>query len=132
LGVAVTADGKSAYVTNVNSDTVSQYTIDPSTGTLSPKTPATVATGDGPVGVAATPDSTSAYVVDQGTAVPGSGRTVSQYTIDASTGALSPKTPATVGAGSGPAYVAVTPDARSAYVTNVASNNVSQYTIDAS
>ena len=46
-GVAVTPDGKSAYVTN-DATTVSQYSVDPLTGALSPKTPATVATGVNP------------------------------------------------------------------------------------
>lgn len=45
----------SAYVTNLFGATVSQYTIDPATGGLSPKTPATVETGSSPDGIAVTP-----------------------------------------------------------------------------
>ena len=124
FGVAVSPDGKSAYVTNLDDGTVSQYTIDPATGALSPMTPATVGAGSGPFAVAVSPDGISAYVADE------TGNTVSQYTIDPATGALSPMTPATVPAGGGPSGIAVSPDGKSAYVTNQLGNTVSQYAID--
>src|SRR5690348_17039687 len=44
--------------------------------------------------------------------------TVSQYAIGAG-GALSPLSPATVGSGSGPIGIAVTPNGRSVYVVNL-------------
>ena len=62
--VAVNPDGKSAYVTSSADDTVSQYDIDPQTGALSPKAPATVAAGAFPWGIAMSPDGGSAYVVN--------------------------------------------------------------------
>ena len=62
--VAVTPDGRSAYVTN-QSGTVSQYDVNPLTGALSPKTPATVAAGTKPFGIAVTPDGKSAYVANE-------------------------------------------------------------------
>ncbi|MDQ6777550.1 MAG: lactonase family protein, partial [Actinomycetota bacterium] len=65
-GVAVSPDGKSAYVANSNGSTVSQFTIDPVSGALTPKTPATVATGLSPSGVAVSPDGKSAYVANAG------------------------------------------------------------------
>jgi 6-phosphogluconolactonase len=104
-GVAVTPNGKSAYVTNVGPDTVSQYNIDPSNGALSPKTPATVAAGSGPWGVAVTPDGKSAYVTSEESFL----GTLSQYNIDPITGGLTPKSPATVATGGRPEGVAVTP-----------------------
>src|SRR5256714_3042202 len=109
----------SAYVANDGSANVSQYAI-ATAGELSALSPATVAAGSVPVGVAVTPDGKSAYVTNAGSA------SVSQYDVDALTGALSPKTPATVAAGSPPAGVAVTPDGKSAYVTNFTSTSVSQ------
>ncbi len=126
VGVAVTPDGKSAYVANSGYTTVSQYSIDPGTGALSPKTPATVAS-DSPYAVAVTPDGKSAYVTASNDDI------VSQYSIDPVTGALSPKSPATVVAGTNPEDfgVAVTPDGKSAYVTNFYdAYNVGQHTID--
>ena len=47
-------DGGSAYVANAGSASVSQYDVGAG-GALSPKSPATVATGDSPFGVAVTP-----------------------------------------------------------------------------
>jgi YVTN family beta-propeller protein len=54
-GIAVTADGASAYVTDAGSNTISQYSIDAVTGALSPRVPATVMAGGAPFGIAATP-----------------------------------------------------------------------------
>jgi 6-phosphogluconolactonase len=79
-----------------------------------------------------TPDGRSFYVADTAT------NTVWQYSIDQGTGRLSPKSPATVPAGTGPAALAVSPDGRSLYVHDSgiggggpATNAVSQYDIDA-
>ncbi len=60
-GVAVSPDGRSAYVTDYRN--VWQYDVGPS-GALSPKSPATVASGDMAYGVAASPDGESVYVTD--------------------------------------------------------------------
>ena len=170
--IAVSSDGKSAYVTNHTNSTVSQYTIDSTTGQLSPKTPATIGAGNNPLAIALSPDGTSAYVTNDnpfpaaatvsqytinpttgtlsrktpatvttglfpdGIAVSGNsvyvssfgGGSVSQYTINPTTGTLSAKTPATIGTeGSAPDGIAVSPDGRSAYVTGT---SVTQYTID--
>jgi DNA-binding beta-propeller fold protein YncE len=133
--VAVTPDGKSVYVTNVGITglgTISQYNVDPVTGALSPKTPATVATGTGPLRIAVTPDGRSVYVTNFGNPVgPPPGTTVSQYNVDPVTGALSPKVPATVATGSRPQGIAVSPDGKNVYVTNIGDDTVSQYSIDA-
>ncbi len=67
--VAVIPDGNRAYVANSADNTVSQYSLDPSTGVLSPKSPATVATRSGPTAIAVTPNGRSAYVVDEGDSV---------------------------------------------------------------
>jgi YVTN family beta-propeller protein len=127
-GVAVTPDGRSAYVTNQLSGSVSQYDVDPATGALTPKAAPAVASGLGPVAIAVTPDGRSAYTTN--TAL-GSGTTVSQFSIDPATGALSLKDPAEVTAGNLPEDIAVTPDGRSAYVTNGNDNTVSLFAIDA-
>src|SRR5437899_2852089 len=91
-GIAISPDGKSAYVSNSGESTVSQYDINPATGALSAKTPASVASGAGPrpEGIAVTPNGKSAYVTNF------NDNSVSQYDIDHSTGALSAKTPASV------------------------------------
>ena len=118
------------YVTNFQSPgSVSQYAIGTGGG-LSPLSPATVGPIALPVNVAVTPNGKSAYVTRIGV----SPRDVLQYDIDPLTGALSPKTPATVDAQE--AWdVAVAPNGQSAYVVNTAvppdsSGTISQYTID--
>ena len=175
LGVKVSPDGRSAYVANIGSDDshlavrrrprrrargqgpahgrrrerpragrrqpgwrqrlrhqrgrrhpLSQYDVGPG-GALTPKSPATVATGSEPIGVAVTPDGRSVYVTDLGLVAPGS---VSQYDVGAG-GALAPKSPATVAAGLNPEGIAVSPDGRSAYVTNINSSDISQYDVGA-
>jgi DNA-binding beta-propeller fold protein YncE len=128
--VAISPDGGSVYVTNGGNDSVSQYTVS-AAGRLSPKSPATAATGANPIGVAVTPDGQSVYVANF---IGGDfGGTVSQYDVGPG-GALSPKSPATVFADSNPCGVAVTPDGHSAYVTNYRTESqgtVSQYNVGA-
>ena len=100
IGVAVNPDGKSAYVTDLLDNAVSQYDIGAG-GALAPKTPATVAAGAFPGGIAVSPDGKSVYVSNS------NANTVSQYDVGAG-GALTPKTPATVAAGTFPQGIAVT------------------------
>ena len=63
-GIAVTPDRRSVYVVNSGDDTVSQYGVDPVTGSLTPKLPQTASTGRDPMFVAVTPDGNSAYVTN--------------------------------------------------------------------
>ena len=56
-------DGGSVYVTNFDGDSVSQYDVGAG-GALSPKSPATVAAGIVPLGVAVSPDGGSVYVAN--------------------------------------------------------------------
>ena len=63
FSVTPSADSSFAYVTNVGSDNVSQYDVGAG-GVLAPMSPATVAAGDTPVGVAVSPDGGSVYVTN--------------------------------------------------------------------
>ena len=125
-GIAVSPDGKSVYVSDAAESTVLQFDVDTGSGTLSPKNPASVESGAGPIhsGVVVTPDGKSAYVTNF------NDNSVSQYSIEGITGLLSAKTPATVATGERPLDIAVTPDGKSAYVTNTEADTVSQYDID--
>jgi 6-phosphogluconolactonase (cycloisomerase 2 family) len=107
--IAVDPQGTSAYATS-SASKVYQYTINPVTGKLTPKSPATVATrSGGTAAIAFTPNGRSAYVV---------GTSISQYSIDPATGDLTPKTPPTVATPPNPEPIAVSPDGKYAYVAN--------------
>jgi DNA-binding beta-propeller fold protein YncE len=96
---------------------------------LSPKTLASVSTGAAPLGLAATPDGKSLYVVNSSPTVNlPTISTISQYNIDPTTGAPSTKTTASVDAAVGAGSIAVTRDGTSAYVP--ADSTILQYNID--
>jgi YVTN family beta-propeller protein len=113
IGVAVTPDGKHAYVANFTDGTVSVIATATSNTTGTP-----IPVGNGPEGVAITPDGKHAYVTNSGTLnVPGT--TVSVIATASNT------VVATVKVGNTPSEVAVTPDGKHVYVTNFRSDNVS-------
>jgi uncharacterized repeat protein (TIGR01451 family) len=56
LFIAITADGKSAYVTSAGANAVWQYDINRASGALSSKSPAHVAAKSAPFGIAVTPE----------------------------------------------------------------------------
>jgi 6-phosphogluconolactonase len=114
-GIAVDPQGNSVYTADVGPDsapatTVSQFTINPITGQLTPKSPPTVTAGRRPVEIAITPNGTSAYAVSE--------TGISQFTINPTTGALTRKVPGTLAAGRNPEPIAITPNGRYAYVAN--------------
>ena len=106
-GVAVDPTAHTAYVTNINDDTVSL--IDEATSTVT----ATIAVGGGPIAVAADPAARTAYVTNGGNG------TVS--VIDEATGTVT----AIIGVGSGPDAVAVDAAAHTVYVANGGAGTVS-------
>jgi YVTN family beta-propeller protein len=113
-----------AYVVNNGDNTVSQYAIDVS-GTLSPLSAATVATGNSPQSVTVDPSNKYVYVTNL------ADDTISQYVIQ-SDGTLAPNAPATVPTGHGPWAVAVSPSGSWAYVVNSADNTISLFSVGAS
>jgi DNA-binding beta-propeller fold protein YncE len=136
-GIAVSPDGQSVYVTILDGGkydhNVAQFDVGPG-GTLSPKSPPTVASGNhawpNATAVAVSPDSESVYVTNYGGPYdePASDPSVSQYHVGAG-GLLAPMTPATAAVGEGPTGVAVSPDGQSVYVANRVSGSVSQYDV---
>jgi DNA-binding beta-propeller fold protein YncE len=103
---AVSPDGRSLYASitfgnGFAGNQIDQYDI-AADGTLTPKSPAAVGTGNFPRGLALTPDGRSLYAANFGS------DEVSQYSVG-SDGTLSPKSPSTGPAGQGPWGVAVTP-----------------------
>jgi sugar lactone lactonase YvrE len=126
FAVTPSAGSSYAYVISNIGDSVSQYTLGAG-GALSAMSPATVATGHAPVGVAVSPDGGSVYVTNTSDDFDND---VSQYDVGAG-GALSAKSPAAVAAGAQPRGVAVSPDGGSVYVTNSGERSVSQYDVGA-
>jgi YVTN family beta-propeller protein len=110
FGIAITPDGRAAYVTHLNG---SVSAID----TVSNSVVATIPVGGEALDVAITPDGSFAYVT-----ISSSG---SVSVIDTATHAVV----ATVEVGDTPSGIAITPDGASAYVTNMRSNTVSQISI---
>jgi YVTN family beta-propeller protein len=108
-GVAVDTSSHTAYVTDINDDTVS--VIDEASATMT----ATIGVGGGPFSVAVDPTAHTAYVTNGGNG------TVS--VIDEATAAVTGTID--VGSGSGPDGVAVDPTAHTAYVANGGNGTVS-------
>jgi DNA-binding beta-propeller fold protein YncE len=125
LNVAFDPAGKFAYVTNENAMTVSAYTINATSGALTPVAGSPFGTGNHPSAVAVDPTGKFAYVTNS------SDGTVSAYTINATSGALTPVAGSPFGAGNGPGGVAVDLTGKFAYVTNSSDGTVSAYTINA-
>lgn len=125
--------GKFLYVTVSlsNGAAVFMFTINQTTGVLTPTSPATVSTGGIPFQVVVAPSGKFAYVVNN---LSGGAMTdgVWQYTLNSTTGVLTQNTPAAVAAGNAPTAIAIDPTSRFAYVVNRLDNTVSMYTIDSS
>jgi YVTN family beta-propeller protein len=141
--VTVDPSGKFAYVTSsgdvwdIDFGSVVTYAINPTTGALTSTTGGIIGTGVNETpeffnSVAFGPSGKFAYAADGGAFPAGSFgglSSVSMYTINSTTGALT--STGMIAAGAGPDSVAVDPAGKFAYVTNFESNDVSVYTIDA-
>jgi DNA-binding beta-propeller fold protein YncE len=125
LGVAVSPDGRNAYVTT-DRPAVLQFSV-ASNGTLTLRSSAPVPATALPGQLQVSPDGRNVYVINHG-----GGQALLQYSV-ASDGSLVPKSPPTVATGPGPTRLAISPDGSSVYVTNsvTALSTVSQYTVGA-
>jgi 6-phosphogluconolactonase (cycloisomerase 2 family) len=141
--VTVDPSGKFAYVTSsgdvwdIDFGSIVTYSINPTTGALTPTTGGLIGTGvNGTPGyfnsMAFDPSGKFAYAADGG-AFPedvfGGSSSVSMYTVNSTTGALTSF--GMIATESGPNSVALDPTGKFAYVANFNSNDVSMYTIDA-
>src|SRR5262245_7114947 len=122
LSLATPVFGQFAYVANQFSNDVSGYTINATTGTLTPIPGSPFAAGVFPVSVAVDPTGKFSYVANQFS------NDVSGYTINAATGTLTPIPGSPFAAVAAPLSVVVDPTGRFAYVANANSANISGYT----
>jgi DNA-binding beta-propeller fold protein YncE len=133
-GIAVDPTSAYVYLSNINDNSVSQFSIG-SGGGLAPLNPASVAAGTEPVFLAFDPSGKFAYEANYTLNVnPGTPGTVSQYGAGTA-GQLAPLVPASVAAGVGPDWIAFDPFGKYAYVTNIGDGTqpgtVSEYAIGA-
>lgn len=117
-GIALTRDGRTAYVTDSGSDSLHPLTLSSGVfgnpiGVNSPTRPAN------PQYLAISPDSTQAYVANE------DADTVTPVNL----GTDQPGIPISLGADTGPVAVAFTPDGATAYVANYQAGTVSPITV---
>ena len=118
--IAISADGKHAYVANGADSNVTHFPVAPD-GTLSDQGEVPVAAGTSPMAIALSADGNSAYVANE--------NSVSRYSIATDgTGTLSPQPPDLV-IDHGVRAIALSSDGLSAYVVCAASSKVFQFSI---
>ena len=119
-GLAVSPNGKHAYVAEANSDAVAIFNV-AADGKLTPNAVQTTEmTGlNDPTSVAVSPDGKSVYVPNNASTI------VSEFNV-ASNGTLTPKATPTVSAGPRPSYVVITPNGKFAYATNYGNASISE------
>ncbi len=121
--VTCSQPGAYAFVVNMSSNSISAFSIDASTGALSPVSGSPFAsTGTTPVAAVVDPNGTYLYVANNAS------NTVSVYAIDASMGSLS-EVGEPAGTGNGPFAVLVDPANQFLYVANKTDSTVSVYSI---
>jgi 6-phosphogluconolactonase len=113
---------------------VSMFKVDSCTGQFTPSTPASVSTGYAPPQAEAEqmvvdPLGRFAYVANL-VSNASDLSTISMYTINPTTGALIPATPATVSTGWFPQGIAIDPLGRFVYTANTDDSSVSMFTIN--
>ena len=127
ITVACSTSGQFAYVTNYDSNTVSMYALNSSTGALTAlDSPISTGGFSSPEQIVVHPTANFAYVANYGN------DTVSMYAINPSTGILSPLSTPTIATGESPRSISINPAGTFAYVTNAVSNTVSMFAINAS
>jgi 6-phosphogluconolactonase (cycloisomerase 2 family) len=143
--IAVSPQGTSAYAVDNLSGTagaVSQYTLNPATGKLTPMPPRKVAGAGFPIGIKVAPDGRYLYFVSSAQCLVPKGSTssrcialakastVSVFRISPATGALSSVPVQTLATGLGPQMITIAPDGRSAYVAATGASTIWQYSIN--
>ncbi|MGA8534083.1 MAG: beta-propeller fold lactonase family protein [Candidatus Tumulicola sp.] len=114
-----------AYVANFGSNDVSAFSVDATSGALTPVAGSPFKAGTAPYGIAIDATGEFAYVANLGS------NNVSAYVIDATSGALKKVKGSPFATGTNPLSVAVDQTGKFAYVANNGSKNVSAYAIDA-
>lgn len=116
--------GKWLYAFNTTTGNIYQFSIDLSTGNLTPLSPATVTSGTTPLQMCLHPNGKYLYIACSG------GTTIFMYGIDQTTGLLTPLSPATFTMASNPFGVTVHPNGNYIFVCLSVANQVVQCLIN--
>jgi 6-phosphogluconolactonase len=115
-----------AFISNTNSNNISVFQIDESTGKMAPVVGSPFPVGDGgPEFLAVDPSHKFLFVGNS------SGSTVSAFQINSSSGALTPVAGSPFASGTRPEGVAVDPMGRFVFVSNQGANSISVFTLGA-
>ncbi len=120
---------KFAYVANLaggGAGSVSAYTVNSSTGTLSEVKGSPFSAGNGTIAVGTDSAGKFVYAANQAS------NNVSGYTINRNDGTLTQVSGSPFSAGTSPAWVAVDPGGRFVYVVNGGSNDISLFSVNSS
>jgi DNA-binding beta-propeller fold protein YncE len=122
--VALDSSGKFLFVANRLSNNISAYSVDSTTGALTPVSGSPFAAGTDPYSLALDRLGNFLYAANQGS------NNVSAFSINGSTGVLTPVNGSPFAAGTGPDSIRVDGTGEFIYVVNGGSNNVSAYAIN--
>lgn len=128
--IAVDSNSTHLYLASAGDGKVAGFSIDQTTGGLTPLPTVTAGTNAGGI-PAFSPDNTHVYVVDQ---VQGAAGAVSGYSIDPTSGALTPISGGPFPTGIYPVWIVFTPDGKYAYVSckgdTSGGNTIWAYSVD--
>jgi 6-phosphogluconolactonase len=130
--IVVDPSNKFVYVTNGRSNNISAYTVDGTTGALSGVSGSPFATPAFPESVVVNPSGKFLYVASLGLVSTGTNGSVSAYTIDGTSGALTPVAGSPFMTGFETGVVTIDPSGKFLYGLNDGNlpNSISGYTID--
>lgn len=124
---------KFAYVLNYADATISMYSVNSCTGVLTSTSPASIPTGIktgiNAEGMVIDPKSRFLYIANL-VSNANDQATISMFTINPTTGLLTPTTPAMVATGFFPQGIAIDPSGRFVYTANSDDNTISMFTVD--
>jgi prepilin-type N-terminal cleavage/methylation domain-containing protein len=125
-GIAISADGKSVYNVNYHPSSVgiSMYSRNTSTGALTALGTPTIATGVNPDSIVVSADGNSVYVTIENDFI---NSTISMYSRNTSTGALTALSTPTISTGANPYAIVVSADGNSVYAVGASANTISMY-----
>jgi 6-phosphogluconolactonase len=129
-GVTVAPSGQFAYVANAFSWTISTYTINPTTGALTPLSGSPLATAPEPAQITFNASGQFAYVQSAGTPFDRLDGSISVYSVNTTTGVLTPIQGSPFASGAATDFFALDASAGFAYAANYYSNDIAGFKVD--